>query len=127
LSEEQVGTDVASETNSVSSAISRGVVRIYAELYGRGPTRARTYVDDDYVFTVLDGSFTVADRTLMRAGKARQVEETRRAFQEAVREQFIEVVESETGREVDVFMSQIDPGSEVAVELFLLKDGDPAP
>jgi uncharacterized protein YbcI len=127
LSEEQVGTDVAPETDSVSSAISRGVVRIYAELYGRGPTRARTYVDDDYVFTVLDGSFTVADRTLMRAGKARQVEETRRAFQEAVREQFIEVVESETGREVDVFMSQIDPGSEVAVELFLLKDGDPAP
>lgn len=111
------------DQDAVASAISRGIVGIYAELYGRGPTGARSYVHDEYVLTVLDESFTVADRTLLRAGKMRQVEETRRAFQEAVREQFIEVVESATGRKVNVFMSQLDPETETAIELFLTREG----
>ena len=111
------------DESAAASAISRGIVTIYAERYGRGPTGARTHVNDDYVLTVLDESFTVADKTLFKAGKARQVEETRRAFQEAVRDQFIELVESSTGRTVDVFMSQLDPSSEKAIELFLMKDG----
>jgi hypothetical protein len=57
----------------------------------------------------------------LEAGKAQQVKETRRAFQEAVRGKFLEVVESATGRQVEVFMSQIDPESATAVELFLMK------
>ncbi len=107
----------------MATTISRGIVGIYAESYGRGPKQARTHVHDEYVLTILEESFTTADRTLLRAGKARQVEETRRAFQDAVRDQFIDLVESATGRPVAVHMSKIDTETETAVELFLMEAG----
>ena len=119
VEEEQGPT--TTDSDAIARTISQGIVCIYAEFYGRGPTRSTTHVSDDYVMTVLDESFTIADRTLIKAGNARQVEETRRAFQEAVRDRFVELVESATGREVRIFMSQVDVESETAVELFLLK------
>lgn len=119
-SDQAHGTLTAS-LDDATATISRGVVSVYARLYGRGPTHARTYVQADYVLTVLEESFTVAERTLLRAGKVSQVEDMRRAFQEAVAEDFIEIVEGATGREVDTYVSQVDAASETAVEVFLLK------
>lgn len=110
-------------TPDLAASISRGVVGIYVRLYGRGPSRARTHIGDDFVMTVLEQTFTQAERTLVNAGKNQQVAETRRAFQEAVREDLIAVVEAETGRGVSVFMSQVDIPSEVAIELFLMGPG----
>ena len=69
---------------------------------------------------MLEQTFTQAERTLVAAGKNQQVAETRRAFQEAVREDLVAVVEEQAGRSVSVFMSQVDVASETAIELFLL-------
>ena len=121
MATEGTHTENGQDTDPAGSAISRGIVGIYAELYGRGPTGARSFVNGEYVLTVLDESYTVADRTLIAAGKPRQVEETRRAFQEAARERFIEVVESATDGKVRVFMSQLDPDTGTAIELFLME------
>lgn len=106
--------------DEVTSAISRGVGEIYARLYGRGPTATRGHIGDDFVLIVLEQTFTQAERTLAEAGNHAQIVRTRRAFQEAVRGDFIEIVETATGRGVAVFMSQVDVPTETAVELFLL-------
>ena len=45
--------------------ISRGIVRLNAKLYGRGPVKAKTYIHDDYVVCVLQSVFTTAERTLI--------------------------------------------------------------
>jgi len=108
----------------IESEISRGIVGIYAQLYGRGPVHAQTYLHDRYVLSVLGEAFTTAEKTLLGAGRIDQVEGTRRAFQEAVREEFVEVVENAAGKSVAAFMSQIDAPTETAIELFLFESAD---
>lgn len=105
------------------SAISRGVGSVYAKLYGRGPEHTRTYVEDGYALTILSETFTTAERTLLRSGQREQVEQTRRAFQEAVRDDFIAIVEESSGRKVSAFMSQIDTDTGTAIEFFLFDGG----
>lgn len=107
-----------------TAAVSRGIVGIYAKLYGRGPANAQSYLHDDFVLTILEESFTPAETTLIRAGNPQQVHETRRAFQEAVRDELVAVVESATKREVATFISQVDIMTETAIELFLLRPED---
>jgi uncharacterized protein YbcI len=70
---------------------------------------------------VLEDTFTPAERTLIGAGKAEQVHATRRAFQEAVASQFIDIVHQASGRKVRAFMSMVNLDPELSCELFLLE------
>jgi uncharacterized protein YbcI len=112
------------EPGAVSAQISREIVRLHARLYGRGPTKAKAYVHDDYVLCLLEEIFTTAERTLVDADRADHVKATRQAFQEAVEADFVEVVEAATGRTVRAFVSSVHIDPEFAIELFLL---NPAP
>jgi uncharacterized protein YbcI len=105
---------------SNSSIISREIVRLHARLYGRGPTKAKTYVHSEYVLCALEDIFTPSEVTLIEAEKADLVRETRVAFQDAMRDEFVGVVQRATGRRVRAFHSQIDPQSNTAAEVFFL-------
>jgi uncharacterized protein YbcI len=114
----------------MASTISREIVRLHAELYGRGPTKAKTYLDDDYAMCVLEEVFTPAEHTLIRAGSRAEVSATRAAFQDAVEPDFVAIVTEATGRTVRGFVSAIHIGTDTAIELFLLeppasRDGQP--
>jgi uncharacterized protein YbcI len=104
-----------------ASGISREIVRLHARLFGRGPTRAKTYLTSSYAMCVLEDVFTRAEKTLVEAGNVEQVHATRSAFQDAVSGDFIALVESITGRQVRAFLSQIHLEPELAVELFLFE------
>ena len=65
--------------------ISRGIVQIHKDTFGKGPTRARTYFDRDLVVCVLGGAMTRAERTLADGGRERLVIEQRAAWQELMR------------------------------------------
>jgi uncharacterized protein YbcI len=120
-----------SERGAVAAQISREIVRLHAELYGRGPTKAKTFVNDAYILCLLEDVFTPAERTLVKAGHSEQVASTRQAFQEAVREIFVSAVEDASGRKVRAFLSQVHMEPELSAELFVLeplveagRDGD---
>lgn len=102
--------------------LSREIVQLHARLYGRGPTKARSYLQDDYAVCVLEEIFTTAERTLIGAGSSEHVSQTRQKFQEAVKDQFIEVVERITGRTVRVFLSQVDVDADLALEFFVFAE-----
>jgi uncharacterized protein YbcI len=103
------------------SAISQAVVRIHAEHYGKGATQAKTYVwDDDVVVCVLRDVLTVAERTLVDAGRADSVREMRSTFQPTLERTLRTAIEGLTGRRVDSAMSQVDPARGLGVEVFLL-------
>jgi uncharacterized protein YbcI len=106
---------------AISSAISRDIVRLHAKLYGRGPTKAKTYLDEDFALCVLQEIFTPGERTLVDTGHSDQVQATRHAFQTAVEAQFVEAVETASGRTVKAFFSQIHIESDSAAELFLFE------
>src|ERR1044072_4229313 len=107
------------DLGEVSSQVSRQIVQLHARLYGRGPTRAKTYITQDYLLSVLGEIFTPAERALSASCKGEHVQTTRNAFQEAVKESFIEIVEQTTGRPVRTLISQVDLGTGVELELFL--------
>ena len=110
------------ETGAIASQISRDIVRLHAELYGRGPTKAKTHLSDEFAMCVLEEVFTPAEKTLIRAGNTQQVKATRDAFQDAVEPQFREVVESATGREIRAFVSVINTDIDAAFEIFLFEN-----
>jgi uncharacterized protein YbcI len=105
---------------SASSVISREIVRLHAQFYGRGPTQAKTYIHPDFVLCALEDVSTPSELTLIEARKEGLVRENRVAFQDVIRSQFVSTVEQAIGRRVRAFYNQIDPGSNTAAEVFLL-------
>jgi uncharacterized protein YbcI len=103
--------------------ISNEIVRLQAEYYGKGPTKAKTYIVEDLVVVVLEESFTRAEKTLVERGEQEAIQHIRRRFQQQMAESFSSVVEQATGRKVRVFLSETDVEQDVSVETFLLADG----
>src|SRR4051812_20232707 len=110
------------QQGSVVVAISREMVRLYKDLFGRGPTSVRTHwAADDVVVTILEDTLTPAERNLARLGEHGRLRETRLFFQYATVAEFCEPVERLTGRKVRAFISGIDSVADgLAVELFVL-------
>jgi uncharacterized protein YbcI len=111
---------------AIAAAISNGLVRLHHEFYGKGPSRAKTYLVNDTVICVLQEGFTTVERTLIDEGDAGAVHDIRRSFQAAMERQFTSVVEEATERKVIAYLSQIHTDPDVAVEIFLLEPtGEP--
>jgi uncharacterized protein YbcI len=104
------------------ATISREVVRLHAEYYGKGPTKARTYIVDDLVVVVLEETFTRAEKTLAVRGEGDAIQHIRRRFQQQMADSFTSVVEQATGRKVKAFLSETNIEHDVSVETFLLAD-----
>jgi uncharacterized protein YbcI len=102
--------------------ISKELVRLQSEYYGKGPTRAKTYILDDLVVVVLEESFTRAEKTLVERGEREAIQHIRRRFQQQMADSFIGIVEQATGRRVRAFLSETDVEQDVSVETFLLAD-----
>lgn len=106
------------------TAISDGLVALLKEFYGRGPTQAKSYYQDDLVVCVLRGGYTQVEQTLLDGGRGPAVIEQRMAFQELMRNRFEEVVEKATGRDVIGFMSGNQQEPDLMCEVFVLAPTD---
>lgn len=111
--------------SSMTAEVSNAMVGLKKKFYGRGPTKAKAFINDNYVFCVLDGGLTQNEKTLLDAGEARLVRSYRLRFQEVMAEPTTEAVERITGRKVLTYNSQIMFDPTVVVEMFIL-DGEPA-
>ena len=110
-----------------SLLIANAIVRLYVAHGGRGPTKARAFVDGDVVVCVLENVLTPIERTLVARGYERDVRELRTTFQDALREQMEGEVAEITDRPVRALFSQLDPAADAAVEVFLLERERAAP
>jgi uncharacterized protein YbcI len=108
----------------VLTAISDGLVALLKEFYGRGPTRAKSYLQDDLVVCVLRGGFSRVEQTLLEGGRGAAVIDQRIAFQELMRERFEAVIEGATGRPVIGFMSGNQQEPDMMCEVFILAPTD---
>ena len=108
----------------VLTAISDGLVGLLKEFYGRGPTRTKTYYEDDLVVCLLRGGFTRVEQTLLEGGRGSSVIRQRMEFQELMRERFQTVIEQATGRQVIGFMSGNQQDPDVMCEVFILAPTD---
>jgi len=110
------------QPESVRAEISREMVRLYKELFGRGPTKARTeFAGPDIVICSLENTFTPAERSLAEMGEHQRLRDTRMYFQYATSEKFREIIERVTGRRVRAFISGLDPEADLCAEIFYLE------
>ena len=93
------------EHGDILTAISEGLVALLKEYYGHGPTRVKSYYEDDLVVCVLRGGYSRVEQTLLDGGRGDAVIEQRIQFQDMMRDRFEAAVEDATGREVIGFMS----------------------
>ena len=103
------------------AAVSDAVVRILSDSYGRGPTKAKTYLVDDYVFTVMEDILTTVEHTLVEHGREDLVRTVRLTYQELVADRFKEAVADAIGRRVVTYHSQVTFHPPVAFEIFVLE------
>jgi uncharacterized protein YbcI len=104
----------------VLAEVTNAVVGLHRTYYGKGPTRSKSYLLDDVLICVMRDVFTTVERTLVEAGEGDKVRETRLAFQDAMRERFVEAVEGIMERRVVGFTSQVLLDQDAAVEAFVL-------
>jgi uncharacterized protein YbcI len=105
----------------LSAAISTAVVHLLAERTGKGPTKAKTTLGENGVFVVLEDNLTKGERNLADAGEGASVLDTRRLWQQVMKEDMSSVVEDLTGRTVVGFLSDSHIDPDLAVEVFLLE------
>jgi uncharacterized protein YbcI len=102
--------------------VTNGMVRLYKELFGRGPTKARTnYAGPDTLVATIENSLTPAERNMIDLGEDQRVREIRMFFQHASHGEFTGTVEQITGRKVRAFVSGMDTDQDVATEVFYLE------
>jgi len=107
---------------SVLMEISKAMVGLYKEQFGRGPTKARTHwAGPDTLICVLEETLTPAERNLVKMGEHQRLRDTRTFFQYATVREFCEPVEQITGRKVRAFQSSVDTEADgQAIEVFVL-------
>jgi uncharacterized protein YbcI len=108
----------------VLTSISDGLVGLLKDYYGHGPTRAKSYYEDDLVVCVLRGGFSRVEQTLLDGGRGDAVIKQRMEFQEVMRERFAAVIEDATGRRVIGFMSGNQQHPDLMCEVFILAPTD---
>ena len=116
------GTDTPRPTpdGSKSAAISNFTVRLLSQYTGRGPTKARTFLNEDMVTVVLRDTLTKAEQTLVEKDRSALVLTTRATFQEVMGADLVAGVEEILGRQVVAFLSANHVGPDIAIESFVL-------
>jgi uncharacterized protein YbcI len=108
----------------VLTAVSDGMVGLLREFYGRGPSRAKSYYEDDLVVCLLRGGFSRVEQTLLEGGRGASVIAQRMEFQELMRGRFEAVIQHATGRRVIGFMSGNQQDPDIMCEVFILAPTD---
>lgn len=113
--------DTGNHAGEQLAAITNGIVKLFRDYYGRGPTKAKTYfLDDTYVVCVLEETMTTVERTLVECGKGDMVRQVRLTFQEAMGDEFMGVVSTALGRPVVGYHSQLTLDPDIGFEFFVL-------
>jgi uncharacterized protein YbcI len=108
------------KTPSLEARVSRVVMRTMKDLYGRGPTHAKTFFCDEYVFCVLSGGMTRDEETMVRGGEHEAVREYRLRFQAVIAPELVRRVEDVLDRRVVSYHSQVMFDPDRLVEIFVL-------
>jgi uncharacterized protein YbcI len=107
------------EGTSLLSAISREMVKAMKTYYGRGPTRAKSYLVDDLLFVVMRGGVTEAEKTMLEAGEVDAVRDFRQRFENVMASRLVGTMEQLTERKVVNYQSQVLFDPDAVVEIFM--------
>jgi uncharacterized protein YbcI len=106
---------------SIRAALANAMVGMKKQYYGRGPTAAKAWLLDDYVFVALEGGLARNEETMLADGKENDVRSYRLSFQETMGDTVMSAVAEITGRRVLTYHSQIVFDPVRTFEIFVLE------
>src|ERR1700709_1305982 len=111
--------DGANPEVSKLADLSREMVRLYKEQFGRGPTRARSdFAGPDLIVCTLEDTLTPAEKRMAQMGDHQRLRDLRLYFQHATESQFCEIIERALGRKVRAFISGMETNKTAAAQVF---------
>jgi uncharacterized protein YbcI len=109
----------------VGGRLADAVVRWYRERFGRGPTRAKAYVHDEFAVVVLGDVQTEVERSLVAGGEVDSVELLRRRIRQLFAEEIKAIVEEVVGAKISAMLGDHNAVSNTTVIAFLLERSPP--
>jgi uncharacterized protein YbcI len=108
-------------------AVTDAMVAFHQRYYHREPVTAKTLLlGGELLVCVLAGVYTDVEKTMIELQRTMIVQETRNAFQNAMKDRFIATVERLSGRHVLAFISNHHLGADIEIEMFILIPDDAA-
>jgi uncharacterized protein YbcI len=117
-------SELPDHDQSLTAKISTELVRTLKHTFGKGPTRAKSYLLDDFLLVVMRGGLTTAEETMLQRGHEDLVRRFRQRYQDEMAESLIAMVESLTGRTVVNYQSQVLFDPHIVLEIFFFDDAD---
>ena len=102
--------------------ISNAMVRAQKEYFGKGPTKAKSYMLDDFLIIVMRGGITTAERTMLDSDREHLVRQFRQEFENEMAKKLTDMIEELTGRKVLTYQSQIMFEPDVIFEIFVFDE-----
>lgn len=109
------------DRGAMRAALANSLVAVMKRYFGRGPTAAKAWILDDYVFVALEDGLTRSEETLLADGKDALIREYRMSFQDTIRDEMMETVEQIVGRRVLTYHSQVVFEPPRTFEVFVLE------
>jgi uncharacterized protein YbcI len=113
-------------TGEQLSEVANAMVRLKADYYGRGPSAAKAYLNDEVLICVMRGGLTAVERTLLDGGEEDLVRRVRLRWQDQLVGRFSETVAEITGYRVLSFNSQVLFDPDYIIEMAVLGNHDGA-
>jgi uncharacterized protein YbcI len=101
--------------------VTSALVRAKATYYGKGPRKAKSYLNDEYLFCVMEGGLTANEETLLRVGEHDLVRSYRLKWQEIMAPVLMAEVSEIMSRKILSYHSQIMFDPTRLVEMFVLE------
>ena len=120
MSGDQDRDDLGTRLADVTSAL----VRAKATYYGKGPTKAKSYLNDEYLFCVMEDGLTANEQTLLRVGEHDFVRSYRLKWQEIMAPVLMAEISEIMGSTILSYHSQILFDPTRLVEMFVLDTED---
>jgi len=115
-------TTVPLTGDALLDAVTDAMVALHKRYHHREPVTAKTLMlGSDLLACVMGGVYTDVEKTMIELQRTPIVQETRSAFQTAMKDKFIAAVERLSGRGVLAFISNHHVGPDMEIELFMLK------
>ena len=108
--------------DSLLARISNELVGAQKEFFGKGPTKAKSYVFDDLLICVLRGGLTTAEKSMLDFDESDAVREFRQVFENRMTPRLKGIVEELTGRRVLTTQSQVMFDPDVVIQVFVFDD-----
>jgi uncharacterized protein YbcI len=105
----------------ILAGISTELVQLHHRVFGKGPTKAKSFFVEDTVVCLLRGGLTTAEQTLLDEDDVDAVHRLRDNLRDAMETPAKAIVEKAIGRRVTAYISEIRPDADLAVEVFVLE------